>query len=1308
MKKLSLLALLTLLAACKDPQPEGEALRARVMLTPAVSATCVLFEVRDAASHQVLARQWLPRGDDELTVAVFRGSLPAEVELAARPYRDGTCQGGQEARTPNGAYATVTAAFVAGTVTEPAALSLKPGTDGDADGYVDAASGGADCDDAARTVNPGAQETCSDRVDLTCDGKRGCEASTCAATACIAPPASLSLTVPTGSVVAGTCQTASVAVKDADGVATRATSATSVNLEAAPFSGGAFFSDASCTLSLSSVTIPATEGGASFFFMPRGVGTVTLTASSTGLTSASQGVTVVPGAGSRLVLLAPLPPTTVTSGACSAQVRVQLQDALGNPVNVSADTQVNLGTAPADGFQFFTDSACTGSAVTAATMTAGQSVASFYFKGVRAGSATLSASIGSTSVSHTATINAGAPAALLFPQSPLTLAAGVCTPVTLEVKDAAGNAATSGAGRNVSLSATTSPGGVTIASNATCTTTATQVNVPAGQSSATFYVSGQAQGSVTVTATAAGLSNGTLAVTVNPGAPKQLAFVTAQQTVERGACSGVATVEVRDSGNNPTQFTTAGQLGLAANPVADTTFFSDSGCTAPTGTLPVAVGQSRASFYFKDNKVETVTLTVSQAGLTSATQQQTITPAKPTALVFTTPARTALAGICSGAMTVEARALGSVTTVASATQVDLVATAPDTEFKFYSNNNCSTSATQVTIAAGQSTATFYFTGTKVGTVGVTASNPSVATSANQDATITAAAPSKLQFLTGQHSVKAGVCSPVVTFQTTDAYGNVSAVAANKAVSLSATGTPADPNFRFFSDEFCTANVTSVTVASGQSTASFYFKGEKARTATITATPGGFTPATYTQDHTITVAQPVALAFSTAAQTVLAGTCAPVTVERRDAYGNATPDAVTLDLSASVAGTEFFADAGCATPITQLSVAEGNTASFYFKGYTGGINATAPLILTAKASGLTDGNQTEAIIPTVRSAQCTMNGNQASVTCTIAPGLASTSRAMLTFQATTTNTASKDANIRCALLSATQVKCDRVDNKGANILIRWTVAEFPASSPEVRVQHQDVSCAGDLSSVSLSAVTPERSFLLLSSQRGGADQGSAVPRLAELTTTTQAEIRKTGGCVAGDLDINNLQAVDYPGASVQRGLSSLTSGTNTQFALPTAVAMDRSILLYSYIYGGTATKLCDRALRGELVDNGASVRFSRGEGDATNCAGMQLNSISWEVVQFPPGTLVQQVTKQLTALTTNVTLGTPVDRSRTLLLAGGQWASGQALGEGSHAGATTLSDLRVEAELTDSSTLKLTRQSQDSSATFTVYVVQLKP
>lgn len=1307
MKKFSLLALLTLLAACQKPVPEGEALRARVVLTPAVSATCVLFEVRDAASHQVLATQWLPRGDGELTVAVFRGSLPADVELAARPYLDGTCLNGQEARTPNGTYETVTARFVQGTVTEPAALALKAGADADSDTYVDAAAGGSDCDDTTAAVNPGAQESCSDRVDLTCDGKKGCEASTCASTACISPPVALALTGPAGSVVAGTCVSASVQVTDVDGLATRVTRLTPVSLEATPSAGGAFYSDASCTVPVASVSIPATEGGASFFFMPRGVGTVKLTASSANLASASRDVSVIPGAGSRLALLAPLPPTSVTAGACSPKVQVQLQDAQDNPVNVTAPTLVGLSTSRADGFLFFTDAACTGAGEATVTIPAGQSIASFHFKGVREGSATLSATLGNSTVSHTATINPGAPAELYFPESPLTLVAGVCTPVTLQVKDGSGNLATSGNNRTVGLAANV-PAGILIASNSTCTSTATQVTVPSGQSSATFWVSGQAQGSVTVTASETSLTSGMLAVTVTPGAPNQLAFVTEAQTLEKGACSGIATVEVRDSANNPTQFTTAGQLSLSANPMASITFFSDEGCTAPTGTLPVTVGQSRASFYFRDNMEETVTLTVAQSGLTSATQAQTITPLRPTELVFTTPARSAAAGVCSGVLTVEARAQGSATTVVTATPVDLAAAAPETEFEFFSNSNCSTKVTQVSIAAGQGTASFYFKGTKVGTVGLTVSSAGVATSATQDATLTPGTADALRFTTVPHTVRAGECSPAVTVQATDAYGNVTNVGSNKSLGLDETGSPSDGNFKFYSDAGCGSSVTSVSIPNGQSTASFYFKGEKARTVTVTVNASGYTPTAYTQNHTLAAAVANALAFSTPAQTVLAGTCAPVTVERRDVYGNTALDAVTLNLSAP-SGTEFFADASCGTPVTQLSVPEGNAANFYFKGRTGGINDTAPLTLTVAATGLGSTTQTENIIPTVRSAVCDMRNDRESSTCTITPALASTSKAFLTFQATTENFSSTAANVRCYLLSNTQVKCERGDNIGLHVFIRWAVAEFPAG-PGVEVQHHEVPCAGNTSAVPLSAVTPGRSFLLLSSERVTADMGSTVPRLAELKTETEAEIRKTGGCASGDADVNQLQVVDYTGATVQRGLTSLTSGTSTQLSLPTPVAPDRSILLYSYLYEGSGTNLCDRALRGELRDNGATVHFSRGEGDAANCTGMQLTSISWEVVQFPPGTLVQQVTQQLTGLTTPVTLQTPVDLSRTLVLAGGQWASGQVHGEGRHStnNAPTINDFRVEAELTDSSTLRLTRQLQNTSATFTVYVVQLRP
>jgi hypothetical protein len=157
-----------------------------------------------------------------------------------------------------------------------------------------------------------------------------------------------------------------------------------------------------------------------------------------------------------------------------------------------------------------------------------------------------------------------------------------------------------------------------------------------------------------------------------------------------------------------------------------------------------------------------------------------------------------------------------------------------------------------------------------------------------------------------------------------------------------------------------------------------------------------------------------------------------------------------------------------------------------------------------------------------------------------------------------------------------------------------------------------------------------------------------------------------------------------------------------------VAPERSILLYSYISDGAGAAICNRALRGELIDSGATIRFSRGEGDTTNCVGSQFGAISWEVVQFPPGTVVQQFTQQLTGPAASVTLPQAVDQSRTLVIAGGQWASGQLHGEGKYFANEYISEMRALAYLTDGSNLLISRETSNATATFTVYVVQLKP
>lgn len=1521
MKKLLLLSLLAAVAACKSAQSETEAIHAQVVLAPAVSASCVLFEVRDPADHHVLEKRWLSRADGDLQLAIYRASLPQAVELAARPYLDGDCTGGQEARSPNGSYQSVTATFVKGTVTQAGPLQLQPGEDSDGDGYVSVAGGGSDCDDARGAVKPSAAESCSDQRDLNCDGQRGCAASACGASACATPPAALMLNL-SATVTGGDCVGGTVLAKDSNGAATRVFDATSIALQANPSGGLGFYSDAACTTPVTSASMAANEGTAGFYFKGNVVGAILVTASANGLAQGSQSVQVQPGAASRLVFLGsgqtqpvgkcsavvgiqsqdaignvapvksatavslaaspaagfkfysdsacttevtsvtlasgasassfyfkgtksgtvtvslsatgfsggtqdetlnPGPPAgialagpqtplagecagpasaslldaqgnvaaagaggktvslsggaqvtvysdsactasvtsvsvaqgstsagfyyrstvaagytltatsagltngtlavtvspgaaaslaftttaqTVVAGTCSGVTTVQLRDAFGNAVKVGVDTPVQLSATPSAGFQFFTDAACTGTVVTSATMPANTSNASFYFKGTAKGGATLGASVGSSTGSQGVTINAAAPAVLAFSQPTLTVAAGDCTQVTVQVTDTYGNPATYGTNQNVSLAANPAAGFTFATANA-CGTGVSQVQLPSGQSSVSFYVKGTAAGSVTVTASKAGLTDGTLAVTVNAAAPGKLVFQTAPQTVEVATCSGLTTVAVQDSFGNPTNVTSDTLVNLTGS-TANVTFYSDAGCNTAVTSTTVLAGQGSASFYFKDSAVEGVTLTAASTGLTNATQAETINPHPPTGLAFTTTAQTVQAGTCSGVMTVQTRAFGSATTVLTPVTVTLAAS-PSAGFGFYSNSGCTTPVTQVTITTGQSSTNFYFKGTKAGTTNIIGSSTGLA-DANQDETLTAQAPTKLVFTSSPLTTVAGACSAAVTVQPADTFGNISNVTGNTTVNLSQSA-PTDPQFKFYSDSNCGTVVTSVSIPSGQNTVSFYYSGEKARTVTLTAAAGGLTSGT--QDHTVipTTVSILAFSSSTPAQTLLAGTCALRTVERQDVYGNPAPDPqpLTVGLGASPQA-DFFLDSNCTTPANQVDIPAGSgSANFYFKGISGGVNAAASLTLTASAAGFGSPSQIETILPTVRTGSCSIANNATINTCAIAPPLADMSKAFLVFQATSTNQASDIGNVRCYISSLSQLKCERGKTGGNTVNARWSIAEFPSG---VAVQHAStVACGNDTTTVAVSpAVVKSRSFMLLSSLQQTNNQGSSVSRLAELTTTTQAEVRKPAGSGCAGNESNSLQVVDYPGASVQRGLSSMTSGTSAQASLSPLVAPDRSILLYSYNFTGAGTKICDRMVRGSLSTDGAKVNFSRGEGDATNCAGMQIPSISWEVVEFPPGTVVQQLTQPQAAgtATSTITLPITVDPSRTFVIAGGQWASGQVHGEGKYSGAESSTEMRAQAVLTDATTVTLTRQTSTSSATFTLFVVQLKP
>lgn len=91
---------------------------------------------------------------------------------------------------------------------------------------------------------------------------------------------------------------------------------------------------------------------------------------------------------------------------------------------------------------------------------------------------------------------------------------------------------------------------------------------------------------------------------------------------------------------------------------------------------------------------------------------------KSNKLIYTTAAQSVYAGICSGVMTVKsASASGATKNVTSNLTVNLATVSGVT---YYSDSNCATEITSVTIASGASTANFYFLSASTGTQAITA------------------------------------------------------------------------------------------------------------------------------------------------------------------------------------------------------------------------------------------------------------------------------------------------------------------------------------------------------------------------------------------------------------------------------------------------------------------------------------------------------------------------------------------------------------------------------------------------------------
>ena len=191
-------------------------------------------------------------------------------------------------------------------------------------------------------------------------------------------------------------------------------------------------------------------------------------------------------------------------------------------------------------------------------------------------------------------------------------------------------------------------------------------------------------------------------------AASALAFTTAALRVTAGACAGPVRVETRDSGGSPVAAAAPLEVDLVAVPPS-AVFFSDARCTTALPGATVGAGSSGAEVYFRATQAGPLQIGASAAALASDTQTHTVDPGRAVSLIFTTPPHVVARGVCSSAVTAQARdALDNPASVPAQASVQLVAT-PKGSVTFYQRPGCQgAKVTRTSIPAHGDSTSFYF------------------------------------------------------------------------------------------------------------------------------------------------------------------------------------------------------------------------------------------------------------------------------------------------------------------------------------------------------------------------------------------------------------------------------------------------------------------------------------------------------------------------------------------------------------------------------------------------------------------------
>jgi alpha-tubulin suppressor-like RCC1 family protein len=748
------------------------------------------------------------------------------------------------------------------------------------------------------------RDTAAESVTLAADGSAA-GLNTGSVAVSVAPAAASKLVFqaqPTGSANAGDLFGVQPAVALQDSFGNLVSSVSdSVTLAA--------FADAACSAPapaaiMTSANPVTTSGGVAAF---AGVG---YPRAGTIYVQASSGVGLAPACSGALNISAAAPDhlIAVAGDAQSASVgqpvavapQVRVVDAFGNTVSGVALTFVAAsGGGTAGSPSVSTD----GAGLASSSFTLGTTPGANTLV-VRSAGQTFSGS--PSTLTFTETAVAGAPAVLAL-GGPASQAAGQCSQVfSLSLKDSYGNAAQAVSDTTVNV---TGAGSGAFYSDAACASAVSSVTIGAGSGSGSFFVRDVRAESLALSASAAGLSQASQALLIQPGAASGLAFVAqpSSSAVAGQALAQSPKLAVRDSFGN-TVIGASSPVTLAA--------YADASCSSPaTGTLrtsanPVqSAADGTASFAgVSYTSAGTIYLGASSQGLSSACS---------TAVGVSAAAADHLIALQGDG---QSGSVGQTLPVSPQVRVVDAFANPVAGFAVafsVSAGGGSVASSPVTSDANGVASTAYTLGSTPGNHTLTAqaatgSLPGSPAQVTFNATATPAAPASL-VLSGPVAQGAGACSAAFTIALKDRYGNPAQASSATSISLGGAGAGS-----FFADAACSGASSSVTVASGAGSATAYFKDGRAENLILTASASGLTSSSL--PFTVQAGTPAVLAI--VAQPSSSGVAGQALAQQpqiavRDSSGN------LVSKASNAVALAAFSDSTCSTPASGTLAAASN-------------------------------------------------------------------------------------------------------------------------------------------------------------------------------------------------------------------------------------------------------------------------------------------------------------------------------------------------------------------------------------------------